>query len=55
MTIDANLLYGMQIGFVVGVVAGGAVTVILVRLVWREKLKLWREMKRGGYAGVQQE
>lgn len=55
MTIDANLMLGMQVGFVCGVVAGGAITVVAVRLVWRAKLKIMRDLKRGGYAGEQQE
>ena len=61
MTIDANLFFGIQVGFVLGMVCGVAVTVVGVRVVWRQQLAEWRGMRsaargrRGGYAAEEQE
>lgn len=55
MRVDANLFFGIQIGFVLGVVCGAVVTVGAVRMVWRQQLRKWREMRRGGYAAEEQE
>lgn len=52
MTIDANLLVGLRIGFGAG--AGFIVTSAIGAMIYRFECRK-RAMKRGGYAAVEQE
>lgn len=54
MTIDANLMLGVQIGWVLGMVT--ACLTAFVGWHCQRAAKRWKALqKRGGYAGVQQE
>lgn len=54
MTIDANLLFGVQIGWVLGMLTACATAFVGWSIL--RTAKRWKALqKRGGYAGVQQE
>jgi len=55
MTIDANLLVGLQIGWVLGMLNCMILVVIGASLSWKMYLRSRPATKRGGYAAEEQE
>jgi fucose permease len=47
MTIDANLLEGLKIGFAIGIVAGFVLAIVGARLAYRAAWDEIRRKKRG--------